>query len=136
RRTHGTAQEGKAPALVEDLRAMVAAMSRASRARGSRARVRGRPVSSTATATGTAEQGVSARARGDFEPAGTAGTGVSARAREDWRLLELRERALLLLGFAGAFRRSELVSLDVEDLEFSRAGLVVRLRRSKTDQEG
>jgi integrase len=58
------------------------------------------------------------------------------RRGQDWRLLELRDRALLLLGFAGAFRRSELVSLDVEDLEFSRAGLVVRLRRSKTDQEG
>src|SRR5438128_1720986 len=58
------------------------------------------------------------------------------RRGQDWRLLELCDRALLLLGFAGAFRRSELVGLDLEDLEFSRAGLVVRLRRSKTDQEG
>src|SRR5689334_8121694 len=48
----------------------------------------------------------------------------------------LRDRALLLLGFAGAFRRSELVSLDVTDLEFTRAGLIVTLRKSKTDQEG
>lgn len=48
----------------------------------------------------------------------------------------LRDRALLLLGFAGAFRRSELVGLDVADLTFTSAGLVVRLRRSKTDQEG
>jgi integrase len=48
----------------------------------------------------------------------------------------LRDRALLLLGFAGAFRRSELVSLDVADLEFARAGLIVTLRKSKTDQEG
>src|SRR5437763_1154835 len=48
----------------------------------------------------------------------------------------LRDRALLLLGFAGAFRRSELVGLDVADLEFSSAGLVVTLRRAKTDQEG
>jgi hypothetical protein len=47
-----------------------------------------------------------------------------------------RDRALLLLGFAGAFRRSELVALDVDDLEFSSAGLVVTLRRAKTDQEG
>lgn len=47
-----------------------------------------------------------------------------------------RDRALLLLGFAGAFRRSELVSLDVGDLEFRSTGLVVTLRRSKTDQEG
>ena len=48
----------------------------------------------------------------------------------------LRDRALLLLGFAGAFRRSELVALDVADLEFSSAGLTVTLRKSKTDQEG
>jgi site-specific recombinase XerD len=48
----------------------------------------------------------------------------------------LRDRALLLLGFAGGFRRSELVALDVEDLEFSGAGLVVVMRKSKTDQEG
>jgi site-specific recombinase XerD len=51
-------------------------------------------------------------------------------------LLGLRDRALLLLGFAGAFRRSELVSLDVGDLAFTADGLVVTLRRSKTDQEG
>jgi integrase len=42
----------------------------------------------------------------------------------------------LLVGFAGGFRRSELVALDVEDLDFQRAGLAVTLRRSKTDQEG
>jgi integrase len=48
----------------------------------------------------------------------------------------LRDRALLLVGFAGGFRRSELVALDVEDLEFSSAGLVVVMRKSKTDQEG
>jgi integrase len=48
----------------------------------------------------------------------------------------LRDRALLLLGFAGAFRRSELVSLDVDDLLWGEDGLTVNLRRSKTDQEG
>src|SRR6185295_15351853 len=48
----------------------------------------------------------------------------------------LRDRALLLLGFAGALRRSELVALDVEDLEETAEGLLVRIRRSKTDQEG
>ena len=52
------------------------------------------------------------------------------------RLLGLRDRALLLLGFSGAFRRSELVALDVEDLEFTGDGLVVTQRRGKTDQEG
>jgi integrase len=46
-----------------------------------------------------------------------------------------RDRALLLVGFAGAFRRSELVSLDVADVSFTADGAVVQLRRSKTDQE-
>ena len=50
-------------------------------------------------------------------------------------LLGLRDRALLLVGFAGAFRRSELVSLNWEDAGLSREGLTLTLRRSKTDQE-
>src|SRR5262249_46640717 len=48
----------------------------------------------------------------------------------------LRDRALLLMGFGGAFRRSELVALDVADLEETEDGLRVTIRRSKTDQEG
>jgi integrase len=51
-------------------------------------------------------------------------------------LLHLRDRALLLLGFAGAFRRSELAALEVDDLQFRDEGLVVLVRRSKTDPEG
>jgi integrase len=51
-------------------------------------------------------------------------------------LLGTRDRALLLLGFAGAFRRSELVALNVSDLDFRRSGLIVSLRKSKTDQDG
>ena len=47
-----------------------------------------------------------------------------------------RDRALLLIGFAGAFRRSEIVSLDVEDLDEVDQGLIIHLRRSKTDQDG
>jgi integrase len=47
-----------------------------------------------------------------------------------------RDRALLLLGFAGALRRSELVGLNVADITEGTDGLTVRLRRSKTDQEG
>jgi site-specific recombinase XerD len=54
----------------------------------------------------------------------------------DAGLIGTRDRALVLLGFAGAFRRSELVGLDVEDLAFGRDGLTVTLRRSKVDQEG
>jgi site-specific recombinase XerD len=80
RRTLGTAPEEKAPALTENIRAMV-----------------------DATDTG---------------------------------IIGARDRALVLLGFAGAFRRSELVGLDVEDCTFGKDGLTVTLRRSKTDQAG
>jgi integrase len=80
RRTHGVAPTQKAPAVLADLRAMLAAC-----------------------------------------PDNVIGT---------------RDRAILLLGFAGAFRRSELVALDVADLAFGERGMTVRLRRSKGDQEG
>ncbi|WP_193354128.1 site-specific integrase [Candidatus Protochlamydia amoebophila] len=48
----------------------------------------------------------------------------------------MRDKALLLLGFVGAFRRSELVSLTINDIKFVREGLQITLRKSKTDQEG
>lgn len=80
RRTNGTAQNGKAPVLTPDIKAMVFTLH--------------------------------------------------------GELLGIRDRALLLIGFAGGFRRSELVSLDVADLEFKREGLVITLRHCKTDQEG
>ncbi len=80
RRIHGVAQQGKAPAVTADIKAMVAQL----------------PES----------------------------------------LLGLRDRALLLVGFAGAFRRSELVGLTRTDVQFTSDGLTIRLRRSKTDQEG
>jgi site-specific recombinase XerD len=80
RRTLGTAAEQKAPALTDDIRAMVNATD----------------------------------------------DGIIGR----------RDRALILLGFAGAFRRSELVGLDAEDCVFGKDGLTIALRRSKTDQEG
>jgi site-specific recombinase XerC len=47
-----------------------------------------------------------------------------------------RDRALLALGFSGAFRRSELVALEAEDIEETEHGLRVLIRHSKTDQEG
>lgn len=47
-----------------------------------------------------------------------------------------RDKAILLLGFAGAFRRSELVALQVSDIEFVQDGARITIRRSKTDQEG
>jgi site-specific recombinase XerD len=48
----------------------------------------------------------------------------------------LRDRAFLLFGFASAMRRSELVALDLTDLEETDRGLLVTVRRSKSDQEG
>ena len=50
-------------------------------------------------------------------------------------LLSLRDRALILIGFAGAFRRSELCAMAVADLCFSASGLVINVPRSKADQE-
>jgi integrase len=50
-------------------------------------------------------------------------------------IIGLRDRALLLVGFAAALRRSELVGLDVADLKQSKAGLRLRIRTSKTDQD-
>lgn len=47
-----------------------------------------------------------------------------------------RDRALLLLGFAGALRRSEIVGLDVTDVVHKPDGIRLRIHRSKTDQEG
>ncbi len=79
-RTKGTAQEKKAPALTDDVRAMVDTL--------------------------------------------------------DGRLIGIRDRAMLLMGFAGALRRSELASLNVSDIEFIPQGILVTIRRSKTDQTG
>lgn len=51
-------------------------------------------------------------------------------------LIGIRDKALLLIGFAGAFRRSELVALQVEDVRFVTEGVLIHVRRSKTDQNG
>jgi site-specific recombinase XerD len=80
RRMKGTAQTGKTPILVDDLRRMIAGLPE--------------------------------------------------------NLLGVRDRVLLLIGFCGAFRRSELVALDAADVAVTREGLIVTIRRSKTDQEG
>ena len=59
--------------------------------------------------------------------------GMVAKAPD--KLAGLRDRALLLIGFGGALRRSELVALDVADIAENETGLLVTIRRSKTDQE-
>ncbi len=51
-------------------------------------------------------------------------------------LRDVRDRAILMIAFAAALRRSELVALDVTDLAHVRRGIVLHLRRSKTDPDG
>jgi integrase len=52
------------------------------------------------------------------------------------RIKDTRDRALLLVGFAGGLRRSEMVALGAADVETVRQGLILHVRRSKADQEG
>ncbi len=49
---------------------------------------------------------------------------------------KIRDKAIILVGFAGGFRRTELVSIDHEDLEFVTEGVKITIKRSKTDQFG
>jgi integrase len=88
---------------------------------------------------------VRATMRGIRRTNGTAQRQASPLLRDDLFLVldrlgddvrAARDRALLLIGFAGGFRRSEIVGLNVEDIESVRQGLIISLRHSKTDQEG
>ncbi len=49
---------------------------------------------------------------------------------------KIRDKAIILVGFSGGFRRSELVNIDYEDIEFLNEGLKIFVKRSKTDQSG
>ena len=49
---------------------------------------------------------------------------------------KLRDKALILIGFSGAFRRSELIALELEDLDFVNEGVKIFIKKSKTDQTG
>jgi len=51
-------------------------------------------------------------------------------------LKKFRDRSILLIGFSGGFRRSEIVSLDYDDLNFVEEGLKINLKKTKTDQFG
>ncbi|MGU3388521.1 site-specific integrase [Methylobacterium sp. D53M] len=93
----------------------------------------------------TDDEGVHAAMKGARRKVGVAPTQKAAATAEILAALLMRtpdtltgkrDRALLALGFAGAFRRSELVALDVEDLREDPEGLRVMVRRSKVDQEG
>ena len=49
---------------------------------------------------------------------------------------KIRDKAIILIGFAGGFRRSELVNIDYEDVEYAPEGIKIFIKRSKTDQSG
>ena len=49
---------------------------------------------------------------------------------------KIRDKALVLIGFSGGFRRSELVDIEYEDIEFVEEGVKIFVKRSKTDQSG
>lgn len=93
----------------------------------------------------TAAEAVRATVRGVRRTIGTRQTRKAPATAETVRkmvrkvpdgLAGLRDRALILIGFAAALRRSELVALDVADLERAPDGIVIHVRRSKTDQDG
>tara|TARA_E500000178_G_scaffold209604_1_gene206826 strand:+ start:106 stop:753 length:648 start_codon:yes stop_codon:yes gene_type:complete len=52
------------------------------------------------------------------------------------QIKKLRDKSIILIGFGGGFRRTELISIDYEDLEFVPEGLKINIKRSKTDQFG
>jgi integrase len=93
----------------------------------------------------TSDEVVKATVRGLKRIKGTAQRQATPLIKEDLfvvleamglRLKDVRDRALLLLGFAGGFRRSELIGLNCSDFVLVRQGLKITLRRSKTDQNG
>ena len=55
---------------------------------------------------------------------------------ENNKMKKIRNKSLILIGFAGGFRRSELINIDTDDLEFVSEGLKIFIKRSKTDQSG
>jgi site-specific recombinase XerD len=97
----------------------------------------GHPTPTTAPIVRDVLQGIK-REKGTAPAAKTAAVTTIIRAMVDTvgdDLKGTRDRALILLGFAGAFRRSELIALTVADVQCTSDGLVVKLQRSKTDQE-
>ena len=122
------ADDGKRPSTIERRRAAIAFMHK-----------QHRQVSPTHDAL------VDEVMAGIRRELGAAQQGKTAAVTDDIRamvgslvgdLRGVRDRALLLIGFAGAFRRSELIALDVEDVERHPEGLLITIRRSKTDQQG
>ncbi|WP_395089045.1 tyrosine-type recombinase/integrase [Armatimonas sp.] len=127
RRSKGVAAQGKAPVLMPELRAMMQHLPK--EAKGSKEAKETKTRGEASLAYSAPEKLKLPQGTEEPEEAGE-----NEEPRD--RLIACRDRALLLLGFAGAMRRSELVGLDVADVVETSDGLVVTIRRSKTDQEG
>jgi hypothetical protein len=102
-------------------------------------------ISLSGLATLTDDELVKATVRGIRRTLGTAKIKKAPPTAERLRAMAantggdlkgLRDRVLLLIGFAGALRRSELVALNIEDIEQAPDGMKITIRHSKTDQEG
>ena len=52
------------------------------------------------------------------------------------KLINYRDKTIILIGWFGAFRRSEIVSLNIQNIELNTYGISIKLDKSKTDQEG
>ena len=102
-------------------------------------RLIGRPLDARDPRIATVMEGLrrnqSLRAKRQATPLTLADLRALVRAQPDTDL-GLRNRALLLTGFGGALRRSEIVALDLDDLQWVEQGVVLTIRRSKTDQTG
>jgi len=61
---------------------------------------------------------------------------INAINQENNSKNKVKNKALVLIGFAGGFRRSELVSIELEDIDFVSEGVKIFVKRSKTDQSG
>lgn len=144
---HFEAWGASIPASAETIAAYVADLAKAYKTATIVRRVTGLSKAHDAmgAANPTKSELVRATLRGIKRTLGSASKEAKPILREDlFQMLDcmgdstkdIRDKALLLLGFAGAFRRSELVGLDVADIAHVRQGIVVTLRRSKTDQNG
>lgn len=135
--------DGSAPLKVSTLERRLAAISQAHRLSGlsSPASTREEPLHSVwaglVRTKGRAKEKVAPALTADVV-AMVEALPVVERGDGSWELTVAakRDRALLLVGYAGALRRSELAALEVRDLAVGVDGLRVRLRRSKSDQEG
>ena len=124
---------GDAGAALSTLRRRLVAISQAHRASGLPSPTQAETVRRTIARRLARTRGSRPRQVAPIRPASLR---VMLEATPEDDLLSVRDRALLLLGFASGMRRSELSTLDVSDLSFVEEGVDVLIRRGKTDPRG